>query len=97
MFSLLRGSATNDSSGNARLITSVAANLATSIKAPAIGNGANYGNTGKRFRISFSSSKAAARLQKLSKQESVVSYSQMSKTIQNINLRGGTILSITEI
>lgn len=97
MFSLLRGSATNDSNGTARLITSVAANLATPIKAPAIGNGANYGNTGKRFRISFSSSQAAARMQKFSKRESVVSYSQMSKAIQNINRNGGTILSISEV
>ena len=97
MFSLLRGSATNDSSGNARLITTIAANTPTRIKAPAVGNGANYGNTGKRFKISFSSSKAFARMQKFSKQESVVSFNQMSKTIQNINRRGGSILSITEI
>ncbi len=97
MFSLLRGSATNDSNGTARLITSVAANIATPIKAPAIGNGANYGNTGKRFKISFSSSQAAARMQKFSKQESVVSYSQMSKTIQNINRNGGAIISISEV
>lgn len=97
MFSLLRGSATNDSSGSARLITSIAANLPTPIKAPAIGNGANYSNAGKRFRISFSSSKAAARIQKFSKQESVVSFSQMSKTVQNIHKSGGTILSITEL
>ena len=97
MFSLLRGSATNDSDGTARLITSIAANQATPIKPPAIGNGANYGNTGKRFRIAFSSSKGAARLQKFSKQETIVSYSQMSRKIQNINRNGGTILSITEI
>lgn len=97
MFSLLRGSATNDSDGTARLITSVAANTATPIKAPAIGNGANYGNTGKRFRIAFSSSQGAARMQKFSKQESVVSYSQMSRKIQSINGSGGKILSITEV
>ncbi len=97
MFSLLRGSATNDSSGTARLITSIAANKATAIKAPAKGNGANYGNTSKRFRIAYNSSKAAARLGKFSKQESVVSYSQMSQKVQSIHKSGGTILSITEI
>ncbi|MEM6610934.1 MAG: phycobilisome rod-core linker polypeptide [Cyanobacteria bacterium P01_C01_bin.72] len=97
MFSLLRGSATNDSGGNARLITSIAANTATPIKAPAIGNGANYGNTGKRFRISYSSSQAAARLNRLSKREIVISYGRMSKTVQNITRKGGKILSINEV
>ena len=97
MFSLLRGSATNDSSGTARLITSIAANTATAIKPPAIGNGANYDNTGKNFRVTFSSSKAAARLYKLSRQTSVVSYSQLSRKVQSIHKSGGTILSITEV
>ena len=97
MFSLLRGSATNDSSGTARLITSIAANTATAIKPPAIGNGANYDNTGKKFKVTFSSSKAAARLYKLSRQTSVVSYSQLSRKVQSIHKSGGTILSITEL
>ena len=97
MFSLLRGPATNDSDGSARLISSIAANTATPIKPPAIGNGANYGNTGKRFRITFSSSQASARLKKFSKQERVVDYSQMSQAVQNIHKSGGKILSITEI
>ena len=45
MFTLLRGSATNDSDGKARLITSLGANMATPIKAPALNNGAAYDNT----------------------------------------------------
>ncbi len=97
-FSLLRGPANNDSSNNnARLISSLAANLATPIKAPAMGNGANYDNTGKRFRIAFSSSQGSARMNKFSSQECVVSYSQLSKTVQNIHKSGGKILKVTEM
>lgn len=97
-FSLLRGPANNDSSNNnARLISSIAANLATPIKPVAMGNGANYDNTGKRFRIAFSSKQGAARINKFSSQERVISYSQMSKTVQNIHKSGGKILKITEV
>ncbi len=88
---------TNDNSNEATLITSLAANLATPIAAPAVGNGANYGNTGKRFSIAFSTSTAAARLNKYSKVERVVSYSQMSQEVQTIHKAGGKILSITEV
>jgi len=97
MFSLLRGPATNDSGTSAKLITSLAANLATSIEAPLVGNGANYGNTGKRFLITVASSTAAARLNKYSKVERLVSYSQMSKEVQTIHKAGGKILSIAEV
>lgn len=97
MFSLLRGSATNDGDGKARLIASLGANLPTPIKPLAKGNGAAYDNTSKRFRITFSSSKANAKLRKISQQESVVSYSQMSQRVQNIHKTGGRILSIAEI
>ena len=97
MFSLLRGSATSDSSTSAKLIKSIAANLATPIKRPAIGNGASYGNTGKRFRITFSTASSAARLNKYSKQESVVSYSQLSQRVQTIHKAGGKIQNITEL
>ena len=97
-FSLLRGPANNDSSNNnARLISSIAANLATPIKPIAVGNGANYDNTGKRFRIAFSSKQGAARINKFSCQERVISYDQMSKTVQSIHKSGGTILKITEV
>lgn len=97
MFSLLRGSATNDSSGTARLITSIAGNTATAIKAPAKGNGANYDNNGKRFRVTYSSSQGAARLNKFSQQESVVSFSQLSRKFQSIHKAGGSIVSVTEV
>ena len=97
-FSLLRGPANNDNSNNSpRLISSIAANLATPIKPVAMGNGANYGNTGKRFRIAFSSKQGAARTNKFSSQEKVISYDQMSKTVQNIHKTGGKILKITEV
>ncbi len=97
MFSLLRGPATNDSDNSARLISSIAANLATPIKAPLVGNGANYDNTGKRFRIAFSSNTSAARLKKFSVQQCVVKYSQMSRKVQNIQKSGGKILKVTEV
>ena len=97
MFALLRGSATSDSDSSPRLISSLAANFPTPIKPPATGNGANYGNTGKRYSIVSSNSQAAARLNRFSKRESVVDYSQMSRTVQQIHNSGGTILSITEI
>lgn len=97
MFSLLRGSATNDGDGKARLIASLGANLPTPIKALAKGNGAAYDNTSKSFRITFSSSQANARLRKISQQETVVSYTQMSQRVQNIHKTGGRILSLAEI
>ncbi len=96
MFSLLRGSATNDSDGQARLIASVGANLPTSIKPPAIANGAAYDNTSKRFEIAYSSSQGVARLGKFSKQSTIVDYSQLPQRIQNIHKTGGRIISITE-
>ena len=97
MFALLRGSATNDSDGNARLITSIASNVATPIKPLAKGNGANYGSNSKRFRIAYSSSKGSARMAKVSQQSCVVSYSQMSQKVQTIHRSGGSIVSITEL
>ncbi|NER21779.1 MAG: photosystem I reaction center subunit XII [Symploca sp. SIO1B1] len=97
MFSLLRGPATNDSDSRPRLISSIAANLPTPIKAPAVGNGANYGNTGKRYSIAYSTSQAAARLNRFSKQEKVISYEQMTPFVQKIHRTGGKILSVTEL
>ncbi len=97
MFSLLRGSATNDSDSRPRLISSLAANLPTAIKPLAVGNGANYDNTGKRYSIAYSSSQALARLNRLSKQEQVISYEQMTPFVQKIHQAGGKILSVTEV
>ena len=97
MFSLLRGSATSDRSNSAKLITSVAANLATSIKAPAKGTGASYDNTTKKFLIEFSSSSADARLNRRSKRQRTISYAQMNDTVRNIHKSGGKITKITEL
>ncbi|NEO62214.1 MAG: photosystem I reaction center subunit XII [Moorea sp. SIO4G2] len=96
MFSLLRGSPTSDRNNSAQLITSVASNMATPIEPLAMGNGANYDNTGKRFKITYSSSNDFARAQKVSKQQITVSFDCMSKAFQNIHEVGGKILSITE-
>ncbi|MGK7872839.1 MAG: phycobilisome rod-core linker polypeptide [Xenococcaceae cyanobacterium] len=96
MFSLLRGPATSDSSNQAKLITSIAANLATPIKWPAVGNGAASSNTGKRFRIAVSKAGTTPRY-KQSNFTYEVGYDQMSQKIQNIHKTGGKILSITEV
>ena len=71
-------------------------NPATSLKSLARENLANSSNLSKRFRITYSTSQASARLAKVSNRESVTSYSQMSTTIQLIHQLGGTIHSITE-
>jgi len=97
MFALFRGPATSDRGSRASLITSLAANIATPIKKPAVGKGAAYGNTAKRFRIKFSSGGVAARTNRLSHQEWVVNYSQMSQTVKNIHQLGGKILNIAEV
>ncbi len=93
-FALVRGDATSDSSNKAKLISDLGSNLATKIAAPQSGTGRS--STNKRFRITASTSKAAATLGRLSKQEYVVSYNQMTQRIQNILKTGGKILSITE-
>ncbi|NEO92473.1 MAG: photosystem I reaction center subunit XII, partial [Moorea sp. SIO3G5] len=91
------GSPTSDSDTQAKLISSLAANMSTKITPPAIGNGAASSNIDKRFRIVYSTSTAAARLNKCSKTERVVNYSQMSQQFQNIHKCGGKIISITEV
>lgn len=96
MFALLGGPASNDSSNAAKLITSVGANLPTEIKSPLVGNGANYGNTGKRFRIAVVKP-GVGPVVKRSNTTYEVSYSQMSAKIQNIHKSGGQIVSITEV
>ncbi|NEP01798.1 MAG: photosystem I reaction center subunit XII [Symploca sp. SIO2E9] len=97
MFSLLRGPATSDSDNQAKLIPSLAANLATPIKPPAIGNGAASSSTGKRYRITFYTATAAARLNKYSKVERVVDYNQMNQEVRNIHKSGGKIEEIAEV
>ncbi len=96
MFSLLRGFPTSDRGKSAQLISDVAGNLATKVKAAAVGNGANYGNTGKRFRIEVTKAGLALRF-KRSNATYEVSYAQMSEKIQNIHQTGGKILRITEV
>lgn len=97
MLSLLRGSPTSDRGQSARLIPSVASNLATPIKFLAKGKGFSYGSTGKRFKITYYSSQAAARLRGRSKQSTVVTYDLMSQTVQSIQRSGGRIEGIDEV
>jgi len=97
MFSLLRGPATNDSDPRSRLIASLAANLPTPIRPPAVGNGANADNTGKRYRIAYSTSQSAGKRNRSSKQERVIGYDRMSRFLQNIHRTGGKILSVIEL
>ncbi|MEM6256454.1 MAG: phycobilisome rod-core linker polypeptide [Cyanobacteria bacterium P01_D01_bin.156] len=93
-FALVRGDATSDSGKQAQLISDLGSNLATTITAPQAGTGRS--STGKRFRITASTSTSAAALGRVSKQQYVVSYSQLSKRIQSILKTGGKILSVTE-
>ncbi|MBC6420028.1 MAG: phycobilisome rod-core linker polypeptide [Prochloron sp. SP5CPC1] len=94
-FTLLRGDATSDRSGKAKLISVTAGNGAGTVTAPAAGSGA-ADNTGKRYRIAI----AKAGVTPIYKQSNLVyevSYAQMSQKIQNIHKTGGKILSITEV
>ncbi|MFG6103702.1 phycobilisome rod-core linker polypeptide [Leptothoe sp. EHU-05/26/07-4] len=93
-FALVRGDATSDRSNQAKLISDIGGNLATKISAPQAGTGRS--STGKRFRITATTSTATAALGRLSKQEYVVSFNQMSQRIQTILKTGGKILSVTE-
>ncbi|NEO56326.1 MAG: photosystem I reaction center subunit XII [Okeania sp. SIO3B5] len=97
MFSLLRGSATSDRDNSAKLISSLAANLATPIKPPSMGNGAAYDNTSKSFLIEFDSRTADARVNRRGKRQRVVTYSQMNQEVRNIHKSGGKIIKITEV
>jgi len=97
MFSLLRGPATSDRDNSAKLISSLAANLATPIEAPAVGNGADYDNTSKSFLIEFSARTADARLNRRGKRQRVVTYSQMNDAVRSIHRTGGQIVKITEL
>ncbi|MCL2936143.1 MAG: phycobilisome rod-core linker polypeptide [Trichodesmium sp. MAG_R02] len=96
-FSLLRGPATSDRDNSAKLISSLAANLATPIKAPAVGNGAAADSTSKRFRVQFSTATTNALLNHLSKREWIVDFSQLSPTFKGIHQQGGKIISVTEL
>ncbi len=95
MFTLMRGMATNDRDTHAKLITAVAANLPTKIKAPAKGSGA-VSNTTKRFSIKVTKN-AVGPKNHLSNKEYIVNYSRMSQQVQNIHKMGGKIISIAEI
>ena len=97
MFTLLRGSATNDTGKASRLVSSIASNVPTAIKSLAKGNGSSYGNTGKRFKITYSSSQGSARLAKYSGQSCTVGFEQMSRKVQSIHQSGRKILGITEL
>ena len=95
-FKLARGFAAHDGSKSAKLISDVASNLPTKIKAPARGSGA-VSNTGKRFRITTTTKNSVAALNRFTKKEYTVSYSQMSQEIQSLIKNGAKILSITEL
>ncbi|MEM8637214.1 MAG: phycobilisome rod-core linker polypeptide [Cyanobacteria bacterium P01_G01_bin.54] len=95
-FSLLRGPGTSTSnSSTSQLISSLAANFATPIKPATAGSGSG-GNTVKRFQIRYSTSGAAARVDKYSQKSMTVGFSQMSASVQAIHKTGGRIVSITE-
>jgi phycoerythrin-associated linker protein len=94
-FALMRGDATSDNSKKAQLISDLARNQSTKIKAPATGTGAS-GSTRKRFRITATKASRGVRLTQ-TQSTLEVGYSQLSQNIQNIQKAGGKILSITEV
>jgi phycoerythrin-associated linker protein len=94
-FALDRGFAAYDAaSKNAKLIGDIAGNRPTKIGFPS--SGSAYANTSKRFRIAVNKAKFGVRVTQ-SNASFEVSYSQLSKQIQNIQKTGGKILSITEV
>ncbi|NET50406.1 MAG: photosystem I reaction center subunit XII [Merismopedia sp. SIO2A8] len=93
-FALMRGYAANDGAG-AKLISAVAANIATKISTPATGTGATD-NTGKRFRVTITKANFGPRVTR-SAQTFEVGYAQLSRKIQNIQKTGGKVVSITEV
>ncbi len=96
MFALMRGMASSDKDTHAKLITTLAANYPTPIKAPGAGSGA-VGNTGKRFSISVTKTNGTQQPGRLGNIKYVVNYNQMSQQVQNIHKMGGKIISITEV
>lgn len=95
-FALLRGpGASTSNSSSSQLVGSLAANFVTPIK-PAMAGYGSGGNTVKRFCIQYSTSGAAARVNKQSQKSMTVNYSRMSASVQMIQKIGGQIVSITE-
>ncbi len=94
--SLLGGRATSDNSGQAQLTSSIGSNISQKIKLASSGVNKGYANTSKKFCIVVSKS-GKTPVNKLSNASYVVSYSSLSKNIQNIQKKGGTIVSISEV
>lgn len=93
--SLLGGFATSDSSNQAQLISTLAANLPQKIKVSSSKGGASS-PTDKRFRIAVAKG-GFTPISKRSNTTYTVGYSQLSQKIQSIQKIGGKILSITEL
>ena len=94
--SLLNGYATSDSDTASQLVTSIGTNTSTKIKVATSGVTKAATSTEKRFCIAVNKS-ANNKLDKQSQVTYTVSYKNLSKNIQNIQKKGGTIVSITEI
>ncbi len=95
-FAISRGYATSDAGNSAKLISALGGNNAVAVKLSSTVGSGSYDNTGKRFRIQVSNSKSAARRNKYSSQEYVVSYSQLNQQVRAIHKAGGKIVSISE-
>ena len=93
-FALDRGYAASNVTSTS-LVSDIAGNLGTKIKAPTSGSGA-YSNTGKRFRITVSKANFGSRVTK-SNYSVEVGFAQLSKRIQTVQRSGAKIVSISEI
>ncbi len=94
-FALMRGTASSDASGKARLISDLAGNAATAISGPRNGSGSPSSLT-KRFRIQVATPGAGPRYRQANATYDV-GYSQLTNQVQSIQRRGGRILSIQEV
>ncbi|MCA1903719.1 MAG: phycobilisome rod-core linker polypeptide [Cyanobacteria bacterium KgW148] len=93
-FALVRGFAADTVGRGAKLISDLGSNLPTKIVPPLQGSG-SYSSTGKRFRITATKSGANPRISR-GIITTEVGYSQLSRTLQNIQKSGGKIISIRE-
>lgn len=93
--SLLGGYATSDSSKQAQLIDTVAANIPQKIKMASSSQGSAYSNTDKRFRLTILNLGSTNARAKTTTVE--IGYAQLSQKIKNVQRSGGKILSITEV
>jgi phycocyanin-associated rod linker protein len=103
MFQLYRGYANSDRSQGKNktgcLTQELAANLATPVRTPGFGKGlasTNRGERGQLYRVRFTQANSGRTPQvRRSTNEYLVTYEQLSPTLQRLNQRGGRVVNIS--